>query len=61
MPLRLASDFSASPHHEALEGTYQESRAALVLANRSRGALKAESDRKGLVIAELRRELVELE
>lgn len=35
--------------------------AALMSANRSRGALKAESDRKGLVIAELRRELVELE
>ena len=61
MPLRLASDFSASPDPEALEGTYQECRAALVSANRSRVALKAESDRKGLVIAELRRELVELE
>ena len=61
MPLRSASDFPRSPDPEALEGTYQECRAALVSANRSRGALKAESDRKALVIAELRRELVELE
>ena len=30
-------------------------------ANRSRGALKAERDRRGLVIAELQRELAELE
>ena len=61
MPLRSASDFPSSPAPEALEGTYQECRAALVSANRSRGALKAESDRRGLVIAELQRELVELE
>ena len=33
----------------------------MVSANRSRGALKAESDRRGLVIAELQRELAELE
>jgi NADH:ubiquinone oxidoreductase subunit D len=32
-----------------------------VSANRSRGALKALSDRRGVVIAELQRELVELE
>jgi len=61
MPLRSASDFPSSPAPEALEGTYQECRAALVSANRSRGALKAESDRRGLVIAELQRELAELE
>jgi predicted nucleic acid-binding Zn-ribbon protein len=61
MPLRSASDFPASPKPEALESTYQECRAALVSANRSRGALKAERDRRGLVIAELRRELGELE
>jgi hypothetical protein len=61
MPLRSASDFPSSPDPEALEGTYLECRAALVSANRSRGALKAQSDRRGLVIAELQRELVELE
>jgi capsule polysaccharide export protein KpsE/RkpR len=61
MPLRSASDFPASPVPEALEGTYQECRAALVSANRSRGALKAQSDRRGVVIAELQRELVALE
>jgi hypothetical protein len=61
MPLRSASDFPPSPEPEALEGTYQECRAALVSANRSRGALKAQSERRGVVIAELQRELVELE
>jgi len=61
MPLRSASDFPASPDPEALEDTYRECRAALVSANRSRGALKAESDRRGVVIAELQRELLELE
>lgn len=61
MPLRSASDFPATPEPEALEATYQECRAALVSANRSRGALKAQSDRRGVVIAEMQRELVELE
>ena len=61
MPLRSASDFPPSPEPEALEGTYQECRAALVSANRSRGALKAQNERRGVVIAELQRELVELE
>lgn len=61
MPLRSATDFPVSPEPEALEATYQECRAALVSANRSRGILKAQSDRRGVVIAELQRELVELE
>lgn len=61
MPLRSATDFPSTPEPEALEATYKECRAALVSANRSRGALKAESDRRGVVIAELQRELVELE
>lgn len=61
MPLRPAADFPPSPEPEALKATYQECRAALVSANRSRGALKALSDRRGVVIAELQRELVELE
>jgi capsule polysaccharide export protein KpsE/RkpR len=61
MPLRSATDFPATPEPEALEATYQECRAALVSANRSRGALKAQSERRGVVIAELQRELVELE
>jgi hypothetical protein len=61
MPLRPAADFPPTPEPEALEATYQECRAALVSANRSRGALKALSDRRGVVIAELHRELVELE
>lgn len=61
MPLRSATDFPPSPDPEALETTYKECRAALVSANRSRGVLKAQSDRRGVVIAELQRELVELE
>jgi ABC-type transporter Mla subunit MlaD len=61
MPLRPATDFPPIPEPEALEGTYQECRAALVSANRARGALKALSDRRGVVITELQRELMELE
>ena len=61
MPLRSASDFPASPAPASLESTYQECRAALVSANRSRGALKAQKDRQGVAIAELQRELVALE
>ncbi len=61
MPLRSASEFPVSPEPEALQDTYQDCRAALVSANRSRGILKAQSDRRGVVISELQRELVELE
>ena len=61
MPLRSASEFPITPDPDALEGTYQDCRAALVSANRSRGVLKAQSDRRGVVITELQRELVELE
>jgi hypothetical protein len=50
-----------TPDAEALETTYLECRAALISANRSRGILKAQSDRRGVVIAELQRELQDLE
>jgi hypothetical protein len=50
MPLRPAADFPPSPEPADLEATYQACRAALVSANRSRGALKA---RLGGVIREL--------
>jgi hypothetical protein len=46
MPLRSASSFLASPKPEDLEGNYQECRAALVSAKRSRGVLKAEKIRQ---------------
>ena len=46
MPLRSASAFPASPVTEALESNYQECRAALVSAKRSRGVLKAEKIRQ---------------
>ncbi|MFN5464865.1 MAG: hypothetical protein ACK40D_02200 [Cyanobacteriota bacterium] len=61
MTLRSATDFPLHPPPEDLPDTYQECRAALVSANRSRGVLKAQSDRRGVVIAELRRELLALE
>ena len=61
MTLRSATDFPVHPDPEDLQDTYQDCRAALVSANRSRGVLKAQSDRRGVVIAELRRELVALE
>lgn len=61
MALRSASDFPVQPAPESMQEKYQECRAALISANRSRGALKAQSDRRGVVIAELQRELVALE
>jgi molybdopterin converting factor small subunit len=61
MPLRSATEFPVTPEAETLQTTYQECRAALVSANRSRGVLKAQSDRRGVVIAELQRELQDLE
>ncbi|MFN7632980.1 MAG: hypothetical protein ACK5R2_17100, partial [Cyanobacteriota bacterium] len=48
-----ATDFPLHPPPEDLPDTYQECRAALVSANRSRGVLKAQSDRRGVVIAEV--------
>jgi len=59
MPLRAAADFPPTPEPEALEATYRDCRAALVSANRSRGALKALSERRGVVITKLQRELAE--
>jgi hypothetical protein len=61
MTLRSATDFPLHPPPEDLPDTYRECRAALVSANRSRGVLKAQSDRRGVVIAELKRELLALE
>jgi hypothetical protein len=61
MPLRSATEFPLTPEPEALQDTYGECRAALVSADRSRGVLQSQSDRRGVVINELQRELVELE
>lgn len=61
MPLRPASDFPSAPAEDRLRDTYLECRAALVSANRSRGQLRARSERRGVVIAELQRELEALE
>lgn len=61
MALRSASEFPLHPAPEAMAATYRECRAALVSANVSRGVLKAQSDRRGVVIQELQREMQELE
>lgn len=59
--LRSASEFPSRPSAEALPVTYAECRSALISANRSRGALKTIADQRGLVILELRRELLEVQ
>jgi sugar-specific transcriptional regulator TrmB len=61
MALRSASEFPLQPAPEAMVAIYRECRAALVSANVSRGVLKAQSDRRGVVIQELQREMRELE
>jgi len=61
MALRSAREFPKDPDPDVLAATYRECRAALVSANRGRGVLKALSDKRGVVIMELQRELRELE
>ena len=61
MALRSAREFPKEPDPDLLAATYRECRAALVSANRGRGVLKALSDKRGVVIIELQRELRELE
>jgi sugar-specific transcriptional regulator TrmB len=61
MALRSAREFPLQPAPEAIAAIYRECRAALVSANVSRGVLKAQSDRRGVVIQELQREMQELE
>jgi len=61
MALRSAREFPLQPEPVAMAATYRECRAALVSANVSRGVLKAQSDRRGVVIQELQREMQELE
>ena len=61
MALRSAREFPKDPDPEVLAASYRECRAALVSANRGRGVLKALSDKRGVVILELQRELRALE
>jgi hypothetical protein len=59
MPLRRATALPTTPEPIALEAIEQVCCAALVGANRSWVALKAENHRRELVSAERRRELLE--
>lgn len=61
MALRSAREFPLQPAPEDMAALYRECRSALVSANVSRGVLKAQSDRRGVVIQELQREMQELE
>lgn len=59
MPLPCATALPTTPGPEALEAIAQLCCAALVWANRSWGAMKAENHRRELVSAERRREQLE--
>ena len=52
-----ASRFPANPPDEDLRATYDAMRSALVSVNISRGIFRSQSEKRGVVIAELQREL----
>ena len=56
-----ASRFPANPPDDELRATYDAMRSALVSVNISRGIFRSQSEKRGVVIAELQRELQELE
>lgn len=56
-----ASRFPANPTDEELRESYDAMRSALISVNISRGLFRSQSEKRGLVIAELQRELQELE
>jgi hypothetical protein len=56
-----ASRFPANPADEDLRAKYEAMRSALVSVNISRGIFRSQSEKRGVVIAELQRELQELE
>jgi hypothetical protein len=56
-----ARRFPAHPADEELRATYSAMRSALISVNISRGLYRSQSEKRGLVIAELQRELQELE
>jgi hypothetical protein len=53
--------FPANPPDEALRENYDAMRSALISVNISRGIFRSQSEKRGVVIAELQRELQELE
>jgi hypothetical protein len=56
-----ARRFPAHPSDEELREKYNAMRSALVSVNISRGIYRSQSEKRGVVIAELQRELQELE
>ena len=56
-----ARRFPANPPDEELRENYDAMRSALISVNISRGIYRSQSDKRGVVIAELQRELQELE
>ena len=56
-----ATRFPANPADEELRTHYDTIRSALVSVNISRGIYRSQSEKRGVVIAELQRELQELE
>jgi hypothetical protein len=56
-----ASRFPANPPEDDLRTNYDAMRSALISANISRGVFRSQSEKRGVVIAELQRELQELE
>lgn len=61
MTSNSARRFPANPSDEELREQYDAMRSALVGANISRGIFRSQSEKRGVVIAELQRELQELE
>jgi len=56
-----ATRFPANPAEEELRSHYDAMRSALISVNISRGVFRSQSEKRGVVIAELQRELQELE
>lgn len=56
-----ASRFPANPPDDVLRANYDAMRSALISVNISRGLFRSQSEKRGVVIAELQRELQELE
>jgi len=61
MTSNSARRFPANPSDEEIREQYDAMRSALVGANISRGIFRSQSEKRGVVIAELQRELQELE
>jgi len=61
MTNRSARRFPANPPDEELRENYDAMRSALISVNISRGIFRSQSEKRGVVIAELQRELQELE